>query len=425
MNFAAIPNLVALAVLVAVFWAISRKATSQQIQLWLLGWILVLIHFAATMPAPADGIWSRLTTAIAVGSLILASVTFLISVIAVAYTRRRRVGLALAISVPALAYVGGVIWDVNAPSYYYFLIVVGTSLPLALVWRYHKQDRLYAAGLTLVSLLVVAMIAREVAVGDPGLGIISILAALNFATGALYWRQHRRSTAGVLTAVCGFVLWGAVFPAGVLLQLFAPAAKVDSEIWNIPKYLVAVGMILTLLEDQIQKSSFLAYHDELTDLPNRRLLEDRLGQSLAQAKRGGGKVAVFLLDLDRFKEVNDNFGHRVGDMALQQVAARLGNRIRACDTLARSGGDEFTVVSQVSSEQAALALLSTLEAALSDPFVIEGKEVHTGVSIGLALYPDDGSDADQLYAAADRSMYVTKRSGRQSGSGISVGHATT
>lgn len=425
MNFAAVPNLVALAVLVAVFWAISRKATSQQIQVWLLGWILVLVHFAATVPAPADGIWSRLTTSVAAGSLVLASVTFLISVAAVAYTRRRQVRLALAIALPALAYANGAIWGVEDPKYYYLLIAVGTLSPLVLVWRYHREDRLYAAGLTLVSLLFAVVIAREVAAGNPGLGIVSILAALNFATGALYWRQHRRSTAGVLTAVCGFALWGAVFPTGVLLQVIAPAMKVDAEVWNIPKYLVAVGMILTLLEDQIEKSTFLAYHDELTDLPNRRLLGDRLDQSLALAKRAGDKVAVFVLDLDHFKEVNDNFGHHVGDMALQQVAARLGKRIRASDTLARSGGDEFTVVSQVSSEQSAAALLSALEAALSDPLVIEGKEVRTGLSIGLALDPDDGRDADQLCAAADRSMYVAKRSARHSRSGVSIDQATT
>jgi diguanylate cyclase (GGDEF)-like protein len=183
-------------------------------------------------------------------------------------------------------------------------------------------------------------------------------------------------------------------------------------VWNIPKYLVAVGMILTLLEDQIERSTYLAYHDELTDLPNRRLLEDRLDLALAQAERSRGKVAVFVLDLDHFKEVNDNFGHRVGDIALREVVARLGSRIRACDTLARSGGDEFTVVSQVDNVEGPRVLLSAMESALSDPIVVEGKQVRTGLSIGLALYPDDGSDPDQLRAAADRAMYAAKRASR-------------
>ena len=147
--------------------------------------------------------------------------------------------------------------------------------------------------------------------------------------------------------------------------------------------------------------------------PTQRLLEDRLEQALAQAKRTESKVGVFVLDLDHFKEVNDNFGHRVGDIALREVVARLASRIRACDTLARSGGDEFTVVSQVDNAQGAQVLLSALESALSDPIIVEGKQVRTGLSIGLALYPDDGSGPAQLRAAADRAMYMAKRASRQ------------
>lgn len=425
MNFAALPNLIALAVLVAVFWAISRKSTNQQVRLWLLGWALVLAHFAATLFAPDRAIWSQLTTSVVLGSLILASIAFLISVSAVASNSSRQAALAIAISVPTLAYTNGVIWNVESAAFYYLLIAVGVVAPLAVFLRYQEDGKLYAAGTVVATLLVAVIVAKQVAKGDPGLGIVTILATLNLTAAVRYWRYHHRSTAGILTSVGGFVLWGAVFPAGALLQAFAPDVKIDSEVWNIPKYLVAVGMILTLLEDQIRKSSHLAYHDALTDLPNRRLLEDRLGQALAHAKREGGKVAVFVLDLDHFKQVNDTFGHRVGDVALQQVAVRLAGYIRSCDTLARSGGDEFTVVSQVSSDEAAMSLLSALESALSGLFVIDGNEVRIGLSIGIALYPDDGADADQLCSAADRSMYVSKRSGREHGLGVTMPHAAT
>ena len=149
-------------------------------------------------------------------------------------------------------------------------------------------------------------------------------------------------------------------------------------------------MILTLLEDQITKSKYLAYHDELTGLPNRRLLEDRLEQALAHADRTGSKVAVLLLDLDRFKDVNDSFGHRIGDLALRGVVARLASRMRATDTLARSGGDEFTVVSTLTDASGAEVLVADLEAALATPIVVEGHAVQTGLSIGVALYPDHG-----------------------------------
>jgi diguanylate cyclase (GGDEF)-like protein len=214
--------------------------------------------------------------------------------------------------------------------------------------------------------------------------------------------------------VFGFAAWAAVFPISMAFAVYYPSVQIESEIWNIPKYLVAVGMILTLLEDQIERSRYLAYHDDLTGLPNRRLLEDRLDQALAVAKRQSSKVAVLLLDLDHFKEVNDSFGHRIGDMTLRAVVGQLSDRIRASDTLARSGGDEFTVVSVVADASGAAALVGALTSALSDPVSVDGFYVRTGLSIGLALYPDDGSDPDQLHAAADKAMYVAKRAARGS-----------
>lgn len=423
-NFATLPNLVALAVLVAVFWAISRKATSQQVRLWLLGWFLILVHFAAAFPVFSSVAWSGVATAVSLDSLILASVAFLISVSAiVSNSRRCWTQLAVAVGVPAIAYANGAIWGISNPKYYYFLLAIGMLAPLRLFLRYQPHGRLYAAGAIAAAAMTLGVTVWQIARGAPELGITVILASLNFVIAILYWAYHRRTSAGVLTAVSGFVSWGAVFPTAVLLQSLTPSVRVESEVWNIPKYLVAVGMILTLLEDQIKKSTYLAYHDELTDLPNRRLLEDRLDQALAQAKRSGGNVAVFVLDLDHFKEVNDNFGHRVGDVALRQVVARLATRIRASDTLARSGGDEFTVVSHVANADAANALLSALEAALMAPFSIEGKEVRIGLSIGLALYPTDGTDADQLCAAADRAMYVVKKAGRSSESAVALRHS--
>ena len=251
-----------------------------------------------------------------------------------------------------------------------------------------------------------------IASGHADFGIDVILAGLYFVVAILYWRRFQRVTAGVLTTVFGFVAWGAVFPISIFMHLYVPATLVDAETWNIPKYFVAVGMILTLLEDQVLKNEYLAYHDALTGLPNRRLLEDRLEQAVAQAHRTGHKVAVMLLDLDRFKEVNDTFGHRTGDLALQQVVSRLSSRMRASDTLARSGGDEFTIVSDVPDEHGADILTSALESALAVPLRVEGQLIQTGMSIGVALYPDHGRTPDELRAAADHAMYLAKRGAR-------------
>jgi diguanylate cyclase (GGDEF)-like protein len=171
-------------------------------------------------------------------------------------------------------------------------------------------------------------------------------------------------------------------------------------------------MILTLLEEQVEKNEHLAYHDALTGLPNRRLLADRLEQAVASSNRSSSKVAVLVLDLDTFKEVNDTLGHRVGDLLLRRIVERLSSRIRAADTLARSGGDEFTVISEVADYRGADALAGALVSVLHEPFEIEGHTLRTGVSIGVAMYPENGDNSDDLRAAADKAMYEAKRAGR-------------
>jgi diguanylate cyclase (GGDEF)-like protein/PAS domain S-box-containing protein len=164
------------------------------------------------------------------------------------------------------------------------------------------------------------------------------------------------------------------------------------------------------LQDALAENEYLASHDPLTGIPNRRLLEDRLEQALARADRQHHKVAVLALDLDNFKDVNDTFGHQVGDLVLKGVVTRVKARLRASDTLARTGGDEFTVLADVADAHGAHVLVSALELAFALPFSVEGNVVTTGASVGVALYPDDGRGADELRAAADEVMYVVKRS---------------
>lgn len=412
MNFNVLPSLIALAILVAVFRAILRAGTAERLHLWLAGWVLVLLHFVAQFAGTGHGSWDRVSMAVSLDALILASVAFVISMSVVANSRRRQILLAAVLGVPAVLFTTAVIWDVTARNFYYALIALAFVGTLTVVWSLFRYPTAYVAGISIGSVALSAGMVWVVAKGKPDFGIYMILAAFNFVAAALYWLRFRRSTAGVLTTVFGFVAWGAVFPGGLLLAMYAPSIHVEFEVWNLPKYFVAVGMILTLLEDQISRSKYLAYHDELTGLPNRRLLEDRLQQAIAHAQRTGYKVAVLLIDLDRFKEVNDTFGHRIGDMALREVVQRLISRMRASDTLARSGGDEFTVISDVADERGADVLVSALESALLVPLKLEGHLISTGMSIGSALFPDEGTTPDELYAAADRAMYIAKRGNR-------------
>ncbi len=161
------------------------------------------------------------------------------------------------------------------------------------------------------------------------------------------------------------------------------------------------------------RMSYLAQHDSLTDLPNRILFNDRLNQAMVLADRHLKKLAVLYLDLDRFKHTNDTLGHAIGDRLLQSVAQRLRDCVRSSDTVSRQGGDEFVILlSEVTQAQDAELIAKKLLIALRAPHSIDQHDLHLTISIGIAVYPDDGMDADTLLASADFAMYHAKDSGR-------------
>lgn len=177
--------------------------------------------------------------------------------------------------------------------------------------------------------------------------------------------------------------------------------------------------ILSLVEDVTDQVAALedvyrlAHHDILTGLPNRVLLQDRLGQALASARRWGHGVAVMMLDLDRFKNINDSLGHTIGDNLLREVATRLSRLLRASDTIARIGGDEFILIQPDAIDRAsAVTVAERLLQAFSEPFIIRGHRLDIGASIGLTLFPDDATDPDGLLRNADIALYRAKRDGR-------------
>ena len=158
-----------------------------------------------------------------------------------------------------------------------------------------------------------------------------------------------------------------------------------------------------------------ALHDSLTDLPNRVLLHDRLQQAIRAAERTRSSVALLVMDLDRFKEVNDTFGHHTGDLLLEQLGERLGSVLRSSDTIARLGGDEFAVLLPTATVEDARQIAERLLQVLEEPFTLGGLQLEIDASIGIALSPDHGQDADALLRRADVAMYVAKRK--------NVGHA--
>ena len=157
----------------------------------------------------------------------------------------------------------------------------------------------------------------------------------------------------------------------------------------------------------------LAHHDVLTDLPNRILLNDRVVQAIALARRQSKQLALMFLDLDHFKHINDSLGHAIGDQLLRSVAKRLGASVRSSDTVCRQGGDEFVILlADVEHAKDAVLCAQKILAALTAPHLIDQLDLYVTVSIGISMYPDDGQDADTLIKNADTAMYHAKAGGR-------------
>ncbi len=178
-------------------------------------------------------------------------------------------------------------------------------------------------------------------------------------------------------------------------------------------------LVLAYIQDITERKAnearidFLAHHDPLTSLPNRVLFRDRFALATAWSERSGGKVALLFVDLDHFKNINDTLGHPVGDRLLQQVALRLRQCVRDTDTISRQGGDEFLIaLTDVHDLDRVSTVATAVVQALSAPFPIEGHELAATLSMGVAVWPDDGQDFDTLLQRADTAMYQAKAAGR-------------
>ncbi len=258
----------------------------------------------------------------------------------------------------------------------------------------------------------------------------------------------RALIAGIAFAVAAWVLWRArankpsigFTSTAILLGLYAAEQLHYSAIsvaWlrlgTLPEYtrylgfldfvlqaILGVTMIACLLDDERKATELatveiehLAYHDALTGLPNRPLFVDRLIVALAQASRADQKLAVFFLDLDRFKDINDSLGHSIGDSLLKVVAERIRRCVRDGDTIARFGGDEFTLlIPHVEQVEDVAKIAQKIIETLKIPFVINDQELFVTTSVGISLFPIDGVDPETLVRNADSAMYRAKEQGR-------------
>ena len=206
-------------------------------------------------------------------------------------------------------------------------------------------------------------------------------------------------------------IWNRRKNGDVYAEIRTMSAVCDEQ--GITTHYIALGSDITRIKEHQSQLEHIAYYDTLTHLPNRVLLSDRLSHAMLQCNRHKQSLAVAFLDLDRFKAVNDTYGHSVGDELLIAISIRMKEALREGDSLARFGGDEFIVVlADLVNVDDCKPVLERLLLAASEPITVGGVVFNVSASIGVTLYPEDNVDADKLMRHADQAMYVAKQLGK-------------
>ena len=379
--------------------------------LWFLGWGFVLLHYVALLLDQPQG-WSHLVlTLVARWALDLCGLIFLRAACAAGM---KVCGIdrpfLIALAVPVLAQSGLCVLGSRHPALLFgslglFLLPAAfTALQRS---RAGRQQTVLCTAFAVFAVGVLPLAARS-----PALVADGVLCLVFLSSAYLYGTSVSRMTRGSLAATTGLIGWGLSYPiVGLLLHLH-PETALDRTIVELPQYLVIVGIILTLIEEYISKTERLAMHDPLTDLPNRRLFEERLIATMEEARINRTTVACLVIDVDNFKSINDTLGHSAGDQLLRALAVRLSWHMSPRDILARTGGDEFTaLLAGVTDEHHLRFIAGAMMSAASVPIMVDGKPVDVRISVGIVLSPDDADDIDGLRRAADEAMYSAKRRG--------------
>jgi diguanylate cyclase (GGDEF)-like protein len=427
MDWSRIPNVGMTALLLCAFVSLDRRSPTPSSRLWLAGWLMVLLHFTAAVFVKAPGIWGPM--AFITQSAMNAGAGFLFMYAAIPDHKqascRWLIGSLMAASSLYIAVVRlapGVYWMQTAAA-----ALLGICPLTVMLFSARRANHPLRWVLVMIfGALAIYLLNFQ---NKPGIGTGSdaevarhtVLFAVFIACFVLVSYTYRRATAGAFITITGFFCWAMSFIVMPLIRTHFPLTHIEKEVGDLPKFVVAAGMLLILLEDQIEHNMFLALHDELTGLPNRRLFQDRLSSAMDRARRTNALMALLVIDLNRFKQVNDSFGHHVGDLLLHRVAAAFAGRVRRSDTVARTGGDEFSVILEEPTSRAdAMQVSEALLELLKEPLLLEDCKVQAGASIGIAVFPEDAADMESLCIAADRRMYENKHGASLIGTAIPV-----
>lgn len=415
MSVASYPDIFSMLVLMAVLVWLKRQHTDRSVGIWVVGLCFILLETVSVSIYRSGPVLHRTVHALALDSYSLAGVAF-----GWASRRRRRFPLFLLPALPLLAIC--TMYGAEIKVEWVYQALCGVSAVSAVgyaVWM-AVQRRRYPLGPVSVFAAIWLVLLLLSVDASPRTLVYTGLCCEYLLVAASFRRRLRRGQIGGVLIMVGFVLWALCFLTHPFVTVHLVWEGLNDQVWSLQKFSVIIGMLIVLLEDATERNKSLALHDALTGLPNRRLFEDRLEQGIHQAERVGGSMALFVLDLDGFKEVNDTMGHPAGDTVLQQTAIMLRARVRSADTLARCGGDEFSVVvGAVTSRGACERVASQLREAV-EQVSPDGYGLRLSASVGFALYPEDAGDAEALRRCADERMYAQKRQHQAGGPGGEV-----
>jgi diguanylate cyclase (GGDEF)-like protein len=407
-NRVVLANTFALMTFIGSFWPLARRA-GPHARMWLLGWTFILLHNLALLFS--DGYVPRNSGAhlVALWATELCALCF-IRAAGNAPLSTRGFMFLLEMAVPIL--LQSALFVFAEPSLWMRLVVAALLFaPLAHILARPRhltlQSLHLAIGFALLGGFSVAAIRM-----DRTVVLNATLCVLFLAAAYVYYAGALRVTRGVPVAAAGLAGWGLTYPLALGLAHLQTPLVIDPILLSLPLYCVAYGMILTLLEEHVGRTERLALADPLTGLANTRHFEDRFASALASTSLRGNPLACLVIDVDNFKQVNDTLGHPVGDELLKALAVRLAWHIGPRDTLARTGGDEFTAILVGERDEHHLRFIAqAMMSAASVPLSVHGHAVPVTLSIGIAVATPETLNLAALRKAADDAMYQAKRRG--------------
>jgi len=405
MNYSFLPDLLALMILIVILLLLRRRHPQGRADIWLLGLFFTLVEAIAHPFYPENGMPPRSLHLIVMDCYLMGGVVFIWASGGYPFTKNAELLYLALNALPLLAITTLYGLHVYSPVAFFASMAAGLVIGVtsSLYLRHNSKFAiLHVCGWLAMGYLIHRAQYRQAVYWS--LCCVYTIAAINFQ------RRLARNSTGKLAIVTGFTIWSLNLLLHPWIVMYRAYAEIASHIWNMQKSLISIGMILVMLEEQVSSNEWLALHDELTGLPNRRLFADRLTLAIERADRMRTRLALLILDLNGFKIINDTMGHQAGDQVLREVSSHLRKSVRASDTLARLGGDEFIIVATDLQEgQSADHFVDAVRSAMERPILVEGQSMIVSASLGMAVYPDDADDSIKLLRIADQRMYALKQ----------------